>query len=199
MSNNVPAPYDLSAVPIQALEALRLRLTQLTHSLGSMHTQLLQPVLPSWPALHNQFSVILKQLQSLSETLSHYSDVLKRTVAYPLPEFPALQQAGLLATLLRKKPLPEVETWIKDGKEEAAGVKIKLDEDFCKWAADEVKKELQEHEWAGFLTAKEVSQGMSDAGMRPTVTGSRGSGMSVEQIMMVMAQGPVALSSNERV
>lgn len=184
---------DLSAVPVNALESLRLRLTQLTHSLNSMQAQLMQSTMPSWPALHSQFNVILKQLISLSETIAQYSDVLKRTVAYPLPNFPTAQQAGLLSTLLRKKPLPDVETWIGDGRAASAGVKIKMDEDFCAWAVEEIGKETENHEWAGFLTASQIESGQVDElrGQGPSQPGSSGqTGWPIEKVIMCMAQGP---------
>lgn len=186
---------DLSAVPVAALESLRLRLTQLTHSLNSMHAQLMQSTMPSWPALHSQFNVILKQLMSLSETISQYSDVLQRTVAYPLPNFPTAQQAGLLSTLLRKKPLPTVEEWMTSGKEASLGVKIKMDEDFCAWAATEITQEAEDHEWEGFLTSKQIESGERDSGLRasnqePTVSQSNRTGWPIEKVISVMAQGP---------
>ena len=201
-NNNAPQ-HDYSAVPINALESLRLRLTQLTHSLNSMQAQLKQATLPSWPALHSQFNVILKQLISLSERIAHHADVLMRTVAYPVPEFPTLQQAGLLSTLLRKKPLPDVEEWINQGSEVwAKDVKIKLDEDFCKWASDEVASEVGKHEWQGFLTAAEIDAGEVDAGLRTGMLGGATAGQAtapaaggirIEEIIMVMAQGVPAL------
>lgn len=188
---------DLSAVPVNALESLRLRLTQLTHSLNSMQAQLMQASMPSWPALHSQFNVILKQLISLSETISQYSDVLKRTVAYPLPNFPTAQQAGLLSTLLRKKPLPDVEAWIGDGRAASAGIKIKMDEDFCAWAVEEIGKETENHEWAGFLTASQIESGQVDelrgapgSAMQPGGQAGSQAGWPIEKVITCMAQGP---------
>lgn len=182
---------DLSAVPITALEALRLRLTQLTHSLSAMQAQLSSPTLPSWPALHSQFTVIMKQLMSLSETIAHYTTVLKSTVAYPLPNFPTAHQAGLLTTLLRKKPLPDVEAWMTEGKVASTGVKIKMDEDFCAWAMEQVQEEAENHQWGGFLTTSELEQGVHDNESRlaePPIPAKQG--WPIEKVIACMATGP---------
>lgn len=204
ITQNTPQ-HDYSAVPINALESLRLRLTQLTHSLNSMQAQLMQATLPSWPALHSQFNIILKQLISLSETIAHHADVLKRTVAYPLPEFPTLQQAGLLSTLLRKKPLPDVEEWITEGAKMATGVKIKMDEDFCKWAREEVASEVGKHEWQGFMTSAEIDSGQVDTeisnglqGVTATPTTIPVTGeLRLEELIAIMAQGVTALNKQQ--
>lgn len=200
MSNQLQPPAaaefkpDLSAVPVVALESLRLRLTQLTHTLNSMHAQLMQSSMPSWPALHSQFNVILKQLMSLSETISQFSDILQRTVAYPLPNFPTSQQAGLLSTLLRKKPLPDVEDWMTSGRTVSKGVKIKMDEDFCMWATSEIGKQVENHEWEGFLTSKQIEAGELDTGLRsnePALAAQSEGGWGIEKVISIMAQGPI--------
>lgn len=184
---------DLSAVPVNALEALRLRLTQLTHSLVLMRTQLASATMPSWPGLHSQFNVIMKQLMSLSETIAQFTDVLKRTVAYPLPNFPTAQQAGLLSTLLRKKPLPDVEEWMAEGKKASTGIKIKMDEDFCAWAISEVKEETANHQWEGFLTSRQMEDGVEDTGVK-TGTAPSTAGWPIEKVIACLATGPTGPS-----
>lgn len=158
---------DMSAIPVNALEFLRLKLMQLTLSLGVLHQLLAKPVLPPWPSLSSQFNVVLKQLISLSETLTQYRDILSKTVAYPLPSFPLAVQGGLLRSLLRKKPTPEVEEWIQQGREvsKGAGIKVQDDEDFCAFASSVVNEELGKHNWSGFVTRAEMKQGMVDKGI----------------------------------
>ncbi|VVT48700.1 uncharacterized protein SAPINGB_P001908 [Magnusiomyces paraingens] len=159
---------DMSAIPINALEFLRLKLTQLTHSLNMMHALLLKPVLPPWPNLHAQFNVILKQLMSLSETLAHYRDILARTVVYPLPSFPLITQGASLRSLLRKKATPEVEEWIANARTLAqeSGVQVTADEEFSAFAAATVEEELKKHRWNGFLTREQVERGERDPGIK---------------------------------
>ncbi|KAH3668638.1 hypothetical protein OGAPHI_002392 [Ogataea philodendri] len=100
-------------VPVQKLEQLRPRLTQLTHSLRKLEDSMAaNPTLPNWSNLQNQYNVILSQLTSFSKTMDLNKAVLKHTNAYPNTEFDTTQFEGLLTTLLRKKHLPEVEEWI---------------------------------------------------------------------------------------
>ena len=96
-----------------------------------------------------------------------------------------------------------MEEWINQGSEVwAKDVKIKLDEDFCKWASDEVASEVGKHEWQGFLTAAEIDAGEVDAGLRTGMLGGATAGQAtapaaggirIEEIIMVMAQGVPAL------
>jgi mediator of RNA polymerase II transcription subunit 8 len=156
---------DLSGVPVTALESLRLRLAQLTHSLNSMLAHIQQATLPSWPALQEQFNVILTQLTSLAATIHGYADTLQRTVAYPLTNFPTNTQMGLLTTLLRKKNLPEVQEWIVQGRAAGNEIKVKQDADFCGWAAKIVDTAREHHEWSGFLTREQIENDQQDDGM----------------------------------
>lgn len=170
--NPIPAQEqyhaDMSAIPINALEFLRMKLAQLTRSLNMMHALLQKPQLPPWPNLHSQFNVILKQLVSLSETLAQYRDILSHTVVYPLPNFPFATQAGSLRSLLRKKATPEVEEWVAQGRELAkeSGTRVAADEEFSAFAAATVDAELEKHNWNGFLTRAQVERGERDRGIK---------------------------------
>lgn len=114
MSEPVQETFDYSGVPAQGLEALRMRLAQLTHSLAKLKEDLMQAQLPQWSSLQSQLNVILTQLSSLTFAVSHFESELNSTIVYPLPTFPTTQQEGLVTTLLRKKYLPEVQEWITD-------------------------------------------------------------------------------------
>lgn len=173
----LPAPVveyqaDRSAIPMNALEYLRVKLVQLTRSLTILYTIVHKPNLPSWPSLHSQFNIVLKQLVSLSETLSQYRDMLVRSVAYPLPTYPVISQDNTLKALLRKKPTPEVEDWMNSGRtlakksEEESGMKIHQDEEFSAFAATTVTQEIRQHMWNGFLTKAQVSRGETDRGLK---------------------------------
>ncbi|KAK7207011.1 mediator of RNA polymerase II transcription complex subunit 8-domain-containing protein [Myxozyma melibiosi] len=110
---------DTSQVPVDALEPLRLRLSHLTHWLSRLQAHVQQQALPSWPSIHSQFAMILKQLNFLTHTLETHAETLRTTNAYPLPTFPVAKQPGLLPTLLRKRNEPEVDEWIEKGRKEA--------------------------------------------------------------------------------
>lgn len=179
---------DLSAVPVPALEALRIRLTQLTHSLNSLQVQIQQASLPSWPSLQGQFNVILTQLTSLSATLANYSEVLQRTVSYPLPNFPTATEFGLLTTLLRKKNLPEVQEWIDQGQEAAQNVHLRDDDDFTQWAREVDEECKNSFEWEGFRTREEIDAGVEDSGVGIQKS-TPGSGYSADEILSFLSTG----------
>lgn len=69
-----------------------------------------------------------------------------------------------MATLLRKKILPEVEEWCEEVKQKALGVKIRTVDQYGEWAAEVVEEQKQEYEWYGLMTRQEV-----DGGVKPPV------------------------------
>ncbi|ODQ44819.1 hypothetical protein PICMEDRAFT_13478 [Pichia membranifaciens NRRL Y-2026] len=109
-------PLNFEDTPVEDLEQLRPRLTQLTHSLRKLEEAL--RVLhytqsnAELTAIQNQFNVILQQLASLSRTLQAHKEILQVTNVFPNREFNTM--SGLLFNLLRKKLTPEVEEWIKN-------------------------------------------------------------------------------------
>ncbi|CAN6601178.1 mediator of RNA polymerase II transcription subunit 8 [Trichomonascus vanleenenianus] len=180
---------DLSNVPVAALESLRLRLAQLAHSLNSLSGQVQQATLPSWPGLQSQFNVLLTQLSSLSATITGFSELLQKTVAYPLPNFPTATQSGLLTTLLRKKNLPDVEEWIKDGNAAAENLVVRNDDEFTSWAANVAQECQENHEWTGFLTRKEVDEGETDSSLlRQT---ENDGGWTIDETIVYLSRGEV--------
>lgn len=70
-----------------------------------------------------------------------------------------------------------------------------MDEDFCAWAVEEIAQEADNHEWQGFLTAKQIEAGEVDTGLRGDATAmvlnSQGSqaGWPMEKVIACMAQG----------
>ncbi|CCH44710.1 Mediator of RNA polymerase II transcription subunit 8 [Wickerhamomyces ciferrii] len=136
---------DHSGVPIEALESLRLRLTQVNKC-----------------QIGDQVNIIFTQLASLSATLSTYSETLAKTVVYPLPDFPTTEQESLLTTLLRKKALPEVNEWIEDSKKKSTDILLKDDEDLTDWALNLVINQRDEHEFRGFHTKKEIDEQINE-------------------------------------
>ncbi|KAL3235308.1 Mediator of RNA polymerase II transcription subunit 8 [Nakaseomyces bracarensis] len=154
---------DYSGVPGPALDSVRMRLAQLTHSLRRIRDDLSRAELPQWYTLQSQISVTLSQLLSVTSTLQHFHDVLDTTMVYPLPKFPTTSHENLLTTLLRKKNIPEVEEWIKDAVE-VSGIDMNLADDA------EVQKVLDNNEsesqWAIDVFAKEFetreNQGSND-------------------------------------
>ncbi|ODQ76317.1 hypothetical protein LIPSTDRAFT_47752 [Lipomyces starkeyi NRRL Y-11557] len=145
---------DTASVPVDSLESIRLRLSQLTHWLNRLQALVQQPTLPPWHTLHSQFAMVLKQLASLSHTLDQHADTLRATNAYPLPSFPVVQETGLLTTLLRKRVEPEVDEWIKAGAQE--GAKRRVPDDVWYFAREVVDNERESRAWDGIFTGEEL-------------------------------------------
>ncbi|SCU91804.1 LAMI_0E07360g1_1 [Lachancea mirantina] len=164
--------YDFKEVPTQALDAIRMRLAQLTHSLAKMRDDMSRAELPQWHSLQLQVSVVVSQLHSLASTLRHFEETLDATVVVPLPNFPTTAHEGLLTTLLRKKNIPEVDEWINDAKE-SSGLNstsathaeiqksIQEDEKITAWALDFIKAEQSNYSLHGLHTASELSEGVA--------------------------------------
>ncbi|KAL6945061.1 hypothetical protein ACO0QE_002505 [Hanseniaspora vineae] len=147
MVNQVVENYDYAAVPAQELDAIRMKLSQLTSSLSKIKEDIGKPMaFQQWHSLNAKITLLLTQLSSLSRTLQHYEYALNSLLIYPLPNFPTTAHESLLTTLLRKKNIPEVDEWIKDCKIETSSAavqqeRIREDDDLSKWCLSTLKKE----------------------------------------------------------
>lgn len=141
-----------NVLPVQELESLRIRLSQLHRSLSHMVNQVQGAKLASWPGLQGQFNVLMTQLAALCSVLTASGDTLSRSVMYPLPNFPTTTQLGLLSTLVRKKNLPQIEEWIEEGQDAGRDIDSKEDQQFCEWAMQVTKQARENHIWQGFDT-----------------------------------------------
>ncbi|CAB4253681.1 similar to Saccharomyces cerevisiae YBR193C MED8 Subunit of the RNA polymerase II mediator complex [Maudiozyma barnettii] len=161
---------DFGGVPSQALDAIRMRLAQLTHSLRKIRDDLSKAELPQWYSLQSQLNVTLTQMMSVTSTLEHFHDTLDATVVYPLPKFPTTSHETLLTTLLRKKYTPEVDEWISESRESsgldhtqlsAKNVKqvLQKDKECTKWALDLFSSEFEKYNFKGLKTKKEELEG----------------------------------------
>lgn len=129
---------DFTGIPVLTLESLRVRLSQLVHSLNTLSASVSGPQLPPWPALHQQFNVALLQLESVVSNLDVMPEATQRAVVFPTALFPSNSLNGLLTTLIRKKALPDVEEWFKQGEGmiESEEIDTAADDEFCDWALD---------------------------------------------------------------
>ncbi|KAF2453881.1 mediator complex, subunit Med8 [Lineolata rhizophorae] len=112
-------PTNATSDEIKGLEATRQRLTQLVQSLNSLQSLLhQQELLPPWPALQQQSSVVAHHLRALTQTLQAHSTFLSSAHVYPdASTYPGRAQENLLNQLLRKRNDPAVEEWVAQGKE----------------------------------------------------------------------------------
>lgn len=163
--------YDFRTVPAQALDAVRMRLAQLTHSLAKIRDEMSRTELPQWYSVQVQVNVILTQLLSLTTTINHFEETLDSIVVYPLPNFPTTAHESLLTTLLRKKNIPEVDEWINDANDTAAidsayigedeiEKMLQNDENVTKWALEFLGQERGNYAFHGLSTAKQLEQGI---------------------------------------
>lgn len=192
--SNGSVKQDFSSVPVASLESLRLRLTQLTHSLAKLSDAMQQSQsLPHWSSLQNQFNVILSQLTSLSRTLDSNYDLLRGTNVFPTVEFPTTQQEGLLTTLLRKKPLPEVSEWINDSYGRSEASDVRRDDEFSSWCIGASEEAMKGFTFEGYRTHKEIDA-EEELGSEFAQEGSDESpgpvpGLSLNQMLRFVYQG----------
>ncbi|MCJ1401708.1 mediator of RNA polymerase II transcription subunit 8 [Xylographa trunciseda] len=168
----------LSPQEIKALEQTRQRLSQLSHSLGSLYQQVLHSEpLPPWASLQSVAAIISQNLASVSQHLSTHQDLFASMVVYPLPEFPGQTQEALLGQLLRKKLEPNVEDWVAEGRKTAHEIAAHgLDgtlqqselQDLWSWAGMAANEEARKHTWGGNFTLEEREMGVGNV-----VTGLR--------------------------
>lgn len=155
---------DFNGVPGQALDAVRMRLAQLTHSLKRIRDELARAEVPQWYTLQSQLNVTLSQLMSVTSTLQHFQTILDSTVVYPLPNFPTTSQEGLLTTLLRKKNSPEVDNWLGLARdvsgldlnilaEKDVNMSLQQDKTVTKWALSILIQEFDKHDFKGLYNS----------------------------------------------
>ncbi|AET40900.1 RNA polymerase II mediator complex subunit MED8 Ecym_7044 [Eremothecium cymbalariae DBVPG len=203
--------YDFSNVPVQAFDAVRMKLAQLTHSLSKIRDDLSKADLPQWYSLQSQLTVTLTQLSSLNSTLQHFEELLDSTVPYPLPHFPTTAHEGLLTTLMRKKQIPEVEAWIKDAidhsgidinneNQEDLEKFIQKDKAITNWALDFINHEHSNYSFQGLYTAEDLSNGAGDSKIplyRSTTFKTKNvSPFSIDSVLKYIYQGSTNESSS---
>lgn len=165
-----------ASIPVDSLELIRNRLHQVHQSLRKLADQINysnrnpKAKLPGYLSLHGQFQVLITQLHSLASHLELNSDILRTTNAFPLPSFPTTQQEGLVTTLLRKKPLPEVDEWIDAAIAECNLFNIPLlkDDELAEWCYAKAKQLESDFVFDGFYTEKQQLYLESEEGVAET-------------------------------
>ncbi|KAH3902205.1 RNA polymerase II mediator complex subunit MED8 SCDLUD_002020 [Saccharomycodes ludwigii] len=137
-SEQFAGDYDYSDVPSQELDAIRIKIAQVTVSLTKVRDDINKPLtVQQWHSLNAKLTLLLTQLNSLTKILKHYEYILDSAIIYPLPNFPTTAHEGLLTTLLRKKKVPEVDEWINDARRNASNsctrTDLEKDRELSKW------------------------------------------------------------------
>lgn len=151
-------------IPMDSLELIRNRLNQVFQSLRKLSEQISysnrnpKAKLPAYLNLLSQFQVLITQLQTIAAQLDANDEILKSTNTYPIPSFPTTQQEGLVTTLLRKKPLPEVDEWIDAAISESSAFKLPIqkDDEFAEWCHSKVKELEENFNFDGFHSETEL-------------------------------------------
>ena len=167
---SAPLPTDFSQIPVDALESIRNRLNQIHLSLRKLSDQInnhnrhpSKIKLPSFTHFQNQFQILIFQLTSVANILYSNEDLLRNTNVYPTVSFPTSQQEGLLTTLLRKKPLPEVDEWITssilaiDELQKLGSVNLQKDEEFKAWCSLKLQELREDIQFYGFGLEEDIS------------------------------------------
>ncbi|GAV46970.1 hypothetical protein ZYGR_0C00120 [Zygosaccharomyces rouxii] len=155
------AKPNFDGVPAQAVDAVRMRLAQLAHSLRRIRDELSRAELPQWYTLQSQLNVTLSQIMSVTSTLQHFQGLLDSTMVYPLPNFPTTSHEGLLTTLLRKKNIPEVEELMSTAKDMSdldlntmehreLERSLQNDRDISTWCLQTLVGEYRKHDFKSF-------------------------------------------------
>lgn len=160
-------------VPVESLELIRNRLNQVYLLLRKMADQLHhlnrnpRAKMPGFSSLSSQLQTLVTQLQTIAAQLDANADILRLSNAFPLPEFSTTQHEGLVTTLLRKKPLPEVDEWIDAAiaeSEKFDDVPLEKEDEFAEWCHSKVKELEAQYQFDGFQEAAEIQKQETEEG-----------------------------------
>ncbi|CCF35146.1 RNA polymerase II mediator complex component Med8 [Colletotrichum higginsianum] len=113
-----PNALGISADEFKAIEQTRQRLFQLSNSIQGLKIDVLKSnPLPPPSSLQAQSQILLRNLQSLLETLTENTHVFQHLHVYPDVAYPGRVHENILLQLLRKKLEPGVEEWVDRGRE----------------------------------------------------------------------------------
>ncbi|KAK1480428.1 RNA polymerase II mediator complex component Med8 [Colletotrichum tamarilloi] len=98
-----PNALGITADEFKAIEQTRQRLFQLSNSIQA--------------SLQAQSQILLRNLQSLLETLTENTHVFQHLHVFPDVAYPGRVHENILLQLLRKKLEPGVEEWVERGRE----------------------------------------------------------------------------------
>ncbi|GJC88392.1 mediator of RNA polymerase II transcription subunit 8 [Colletotrichum liriopes] len=113
-----PNALGISADEFKAIEQTRQRLFQLSNSIQGLKVDVLKSnSLPPPSSLQAQSQILLRNLQSLLETLTENTHVFQHLHVFPDVAYPGRVHENILLQLLRKKLEPGVEEWVERGRE----------------------------------------------------------------------------------
>lgn len=169
MSHQQLYQQNFEAIPVLELEAIRLKLVNITRSLRRLRDELIRSSTSEHitvASIQNQYTVLITQFQALSAELLNNAELLNTRNVFPIPKFPVQTQELLLTVLLRKRPAPESEEWIQQAETmindmHLAGADI--DESFVDYCLDIMDREKENHNFFGVFTQQEIDEGLNKA------------------------------------
>lgn len=170
---NLPKTDD---VPIEDLEQIRPRLTQLVYSLNKLQDNLIQQSFQNSNkntqiSIQNQLNVIIQQLSSISKNLQLRKNNLSSITVFPNSQFNLM--SGLQNSLLRTKFTPNVESWINSAKSDSVNNIIdntsnildesffNLEDELTNSVSDYARDKLDDYIFGGYLTKNDIDNGLS--------------------------------------
>lgn len=120
--------------------------------------------------IQSQVSAASDNIREINDLMSENHETLSSTMTFPLPSFlVAADSEAVLGNVLRTKPDPLAEDWIKIGEKPAADDlenQLRLTEvdqhDFWQWAPEAAQDEAKKHPWGDDYTLEEMEAGIEN-------------------------------------
>ncbi|KKA29970.1 hypothetical protein TD95_003776 [Thielaviopsis punctulata] len=110
---------------LRTLDTMRQSWQQLSNSIESLKLDVINnkplPICNS-ESLHAMQNIIFKDIVSIRNLMDHNSDLFQRLVVHPSTNFPGRSQENVLMQLLRKKPEPNVQEVMEQGRQRGLAV-----------------------------------------------------------------------------
>ncbi|KAI3324724.1 hypothetical protein HD806DRAFT_493438 [Xylariaceae sp. AK1471] len=107
----------LTQEELRAVEQTRQRLSQLSSSINSLKNDVfVSHPLPNLDSLQASADILNHNVRAILDTLAQNNDLFSRVAVHPSTNFPGRTQESILLQLLRKKPEPDVEASMDEGR-----------------------------------------------------------------------------------
>ncbi|KAI0976545.1 mediator of RNA polymerase II transcription complex subunit 8-domain-containing protein [Xylaria arbuscula] len=107
----------LSQEELKAVEQTRQRLSHLSSSINSLKNDVfVSNPLPNLDSLQASADILNRNIRAIIEILAQNNALFSRVAVHPSTNFPGRTQENILLQLLRKKPEPDVEATMDEGR-----------------------------------------------------------------------------------
>ncbi|KAI1314269.1 mediator of RNA polymerase II transcription complex subunit 8-domain-containing protein [Xylaria venustula] len=113
----------LSQEELKAVEQTRQRLSHLSNSINSLKNDVfVSNPLPNLDSLQASADILNRNIHAIIEILAQNNALFSRVAVHPSTNFPGRTQENILLQLLRKKPEPDVEATMDEGRKTLASI-----------------------------------------------------------------------------